>query len=235
MPDNKKNLVVLSGAGISAESGLKTFRDSDGLWENYNVMDVASIEGWFKNPQLVLEFYNERRRQLKNAQPNDAHKIFAELENYFNVDIITQNVDDLHERAGSKNVLHLHGILTQAKSTGDDSLIYDIGYNDIKWGDKCEKGYQLRPNIVWFGEPVPEIINAEKIVAKADIFVIIGTSLLVYPAAGLVHYIKPNVPIYIVDPKPVVIKNKENIFFIQKPATIGTKELKEILIKKYLN
>lgn len=235
MPDNKKNLVVLSGSGISAESGLKTFRDSDGLWENYNVMDVASIEGWLKNPQLVLEFYNERRRQLKNAQPNDAHKILAELENFFNVYIITQNVDDLHERAGSKNILHLHGILTQARSTGDDSLIYDIGYNDIKWGDKCEKGYQLRPNIVWFGEPVPLIVEAERIVSNADIFVIIGTSLLVYPAAGLVYYVKSDTPVFVIDPKPVDIKKNNNIHFIQEPATIGTKKLKEILIQKYLN
>lgn len=235
MPDNKKNLVVLSGSGISAESGLKTFRDSDGLWENYNVMDVASIEGWLKNPQLVLEFYNERRRQLKNAQPNEAHKILAELENFFNVYIITQNVDDLHERAGSKNILHLHGILTQARSTGDDSLIYDIGYNDIKWGDKCEKGYQLRPNIVWFGEPVPLIVEAERIVSNADIFVIIGTSLLVYPAAGLVYYVKSDTPVFVIDPKPVDIKKNNNIHFIQEPATIGTKKLKEILIQKYLN
>lgn len=235
MPDNKKNLVVLSGSGISAESGLKTFRDSDGLWENYNVMDVASIEGWLRNPQLVLEFYNERRRQLKNAQPNEAHKILAELENFFNVYIITQNVDDLHERAGSKNVLHLHGILTQAKSTGDDSLIYDIGYSDIKWGDKCEKGYQLRPNIVWFGEPVPLIVEAERIVSQADIFVIIGTSLLVYPAAGLVYHVKSDVPIFVIDPKPVDIKKNNNIHFIQEPATVGTKKLKEILIQKYLN
>jgi len=235
MPDNKKHLVVLSGSGISAESGLKTFRDSDGLWENYNVMDVASIEGWLKNPQLVLEFYNERRRQLKNAQPNDAHKIIAELENYFNVYIITQNVDDLHERAGSKNVLHLHGILTQAKSTGDDSIVYDIGYNDIKWGDKCKKGYQLRPNIVWFGEPVPLIVEAQKLVERADIFVIIGTSLLVYPAAGLVDYVKPGVPIFVIDPKHVEIRNTKNVYFIQAPATIGTKKLKDILIQKYLN
>jgi NAD-dependent deacetylase len=229
-----KKLVVLTGSGISAESGLKTFRESGGLWENYDVMEVASPEGWERNMNLVLQFYNERRAQLKDAQPNAAHIGLKELEKYFDVQIITQNVDNLHEKAGSSNVLHLHGILTQARSTYDPELIYDIGYNEIKPGDKCEKGYQLRPNIVWFGEPVPAIEKAASISSQAEIFVVIGTSLVVYPAAGLIDYVEKNVPIFIIDPNEVSVPIYRPIKFINEKAGKGISVLKEILLKEYL-
>lgn len=197
----KKSLVVLTGAGISAESGLKTFRDSDGLWEEYRIEEVASIQGWMANPQLVIEFYNKRRRQLKDVVPNDAHKALSQLESEFDVKIITQNVDDLHERAGSSNVIHLHGELVKARSSDYPDLIYPIGYNDIFIGDRCEKGSQLRPHIVWFGEEVPLIEYGAQIVSKADYLLIIGTSLQVYPAAGLIHYAPSDCVIYLIDPK----------------------------------
>lgn len=197
----RKKIVVLTGAGISAESGLKTFRDSDGLWEEYNIEDVASYRGWIRNPSLVMEFYNKRRSQLKDAQPNAAHTALARLEKVYDVHIITQNVDDLHERGGSTHVTHLHGELTKARSVKYPELVYSIGYEEIKIGDTCEKGEQLRPHIVWFGEAVPLIEYAADEVAAADYLLVIGTSLQVYPAAGLIHYAPAGCQIYLVDPK----------------------------------
>ncbi len=226
-----KNIVVLSGSGVSAESGIKTFRDNDGLWESYDVMEVASYEGWLKNRELVLDFYNQRRRQLKNVKPNDAHILLAELEKKFNVFIITQNVDNLHEQAGSKNVLHLHGELTKARSTKDPSFVIDIGYNDINIGDKCPKGGQLRPHIVWFGEPVPIIGEAIEIASRADIFIVIGTSLFVYPAASLIDFVPNRTPIYLIDPNPITAPITRRFTFIQEKATKGMK----ILIDNYLS
>ena len=226
-----KKLVVLTGSGISAESGLKTFRESDGLWENYDVNKVASIEGWYEDKELVLKFYNERRAQLDTVKPNGGHTGLVELEEFYDVHIITQNVDNLHERAGSKNVLHLHGKLNEVRSTGDDSLIYDIGTKAINLGDKCEKGFQLRPNIVWFGEPVPAIEDAALLASRADIFVIIGTSLAVYPAAGLINYAPRDIPIYIIDPNDIDSYLPDNIEFIKAPASKGVK----ILLEKLLN
>ena len=223
-----KKVVVLSGAGVSAESGIKTFRDSNGLWEEYKVEDVASIDGWYRDKKLVLEFYNARRRALQNAEPNDAHKIIAELENNFDVCVVTQNVDNLHERAGSTNIIHLHGELTKARSVKDEYTTYDIGYNDINLGDKAPDGGQLRPFIVWFGESVPELGRAAKEVEKADILIIIGTSLNVYPAAGLVHYTKPGCKIYLIDPQPMNLR-MDNFTQIQEVATEGMRKLKEKL------
>ncbi|HOK98350.1 MAG TPA: NAD-dependent deacylase [Bacteroidales bacterium] len=228
-----KHLVALTGAGISAESGLKTFRDNDGMWENYNVMEVASYEGWLRNKQLVLDFYNQRRRQLKDAQPNAAHLGLAELEKYFKVSIITQNVDDLHERAGSTHILHLHGELTKARSTKDPSYVIDIGYRDIKVGDLCPKGGQLRPNIVWFGESVPAFEQAVQIASTADIFVVIGTSMVVYPAAGLIDYVPAAADIYVIDPKPLPIRNYKHLVFIQEVASKGMEILKAKLMERY--
>lgn len=196
----KKKVVVLTGAGMSAESGLRTFRDTNGLWEEYHIEDVATYDGWLRNPEMVLDFYNKRRSQLLTAQPNDAHKALVRLEEKFNVNIITQNVDDLHERAGSTNVLHLHGELTKVRSVAYPELVYSIGYDEIKLGDKCEKGQQLRPHIVWFGEAVPLIELAAEIVSFADYLLIIGTSLQVYPAAGLMHYAPAQSIKYLIDP-----------------------------------
>jgi NAD-dependent deacetylase len=230
-----KRLVVLTGSGISAESGLKTFRDSGGLWEDHDVMEVASIDGWERNPDLVLQFYNERRAQLKDAKPNAAHTGLVVLENYFDVNIITQNVDNLHERAGSKNVLHLHGILTRVRSTGDPFLVYDIGYNEIHMGDTCESGYQLRPDIVWFGEPVPAFGEAVRIAGTADIFTVIGSSLVVYPAAGLLGYVPVSVPVFVVDPTDISIPFRSSIEHIREKAGKGVKILKEKLIAQYLS
>lgn len=227
-------IAVLTGSGISSESGIKTFRESGGLWEDYDVMEVASIEGWYKNKKLVLDFYNQRRRQLKEVEPNPAHYALAKLEEYFDVTVITQNVDNLHERAGSKNIIHLHGLLTQAKSTAHPGFIYDIGYNDINLDDKCEKDSQLRPNIVWFGEPVPLMYEAGKITEDADIFIVVGTSLVVYPAAGLINYVKPSAYKYIIDPvKPAVYDSSDKLIFIEEKASIGTPKLVEMLIKQY--
>ena len=189
-----KKLVVLTGSGISAESGLTTFRETGGLWEDHDVNQVASPEGWGRNPELVLKFYNERRAQLKTAKPNSGHTGLVQLEEKFDVHIITQNVDNLHERAGSKNVLHLHGLLTHVRSTFDPSLVYDVGYTAINMGDTCEKGYQLRPDIVWFGEAVPAFEEAVAIASTAEIFVVIGTSMVVYPAAGLIGYVPRHAP-----------------------------------------
>lgn len=225
----RPTLVVLSGAGMSAESGIKTFRDSGGLWESYDVMQVASYEGWLSDQMLVLEFYNQRRQQLEKASPNQGHTGLVSLEEHYNVQIITQNVDNLHERAGSKNILHLHGELTKARSTVDDRLVYDIGYRDIKPGDTCEKGSQLRPHIVWFGEEVPMMDQAIDIAAKADIFVIIGTSLNVYPAASLLHYVPENIPVYLIDPNEVVLASKRHIQLIKMGSGAGVQHLIELL------
>jgi NAD-dependent deacetylase len=227
-----KNLVVLTGAGISAESGLKTFREQGGLWESYDVMEVASYDGWVKNKELVLRFYNERRRQLETAKPNPGHIGLAELEKYFKVSIITQNVDDLHEKAGNKNILHLHGELTKARSTKDPNFIVNIGYKDINIGDNCPNGGQLRPHIVWFGEAVPTIEAAVELTSQADIFVVIGTSLNVYPAAGLIDYAPQNAQIFLIDPNPVNAYVKRKYEFIMEPAGKGVEILKNKLIQK---
>lgn len=226
-----KHLVVLTGAGMSSESGIKTFRDSGGLWEEYNVADVATPEAWFTNRDLVLRFYNERRRQLKDARPNAGHTGLAALENKFEVDIITQNIDNLHERAGSNRVLHLHGELTKARSTEDPSLIYNIGYKDINPGDHCEAGSQLRPHIVWFGEEVPMMEEAVVIARQADFFVVIGTSLNVYPAAGLLDYVPSRAPIFVIDPNNVPVPTTRNVQIIRKKASLGVAILTETLIK----
>ena len=229
-----KKLVILSGAGVSAESGIKTFRDSDGLWENYNVADVADIDGWYRNPGLVLKFYNERRRQLEKAQPNRAHEIIAELEKYFDVTVVTQNVDNLHERAGSTHVIHLHGELTKVRpQDSEDRGVKDIGYADINLGDCDKRGVQLRPHIVWFGEAVPMMTPAARAVSEADILLIIGTSLTVYPAAGLFRYVQPGTPIFLIDPKPIHL-DYNNFRQIQEPATVGMAQLKQILLDEYL-
>ena len=229
-----KKLVVLSGAGVSAESGIKTFRDSDGLWENYNVADVADIEGWYRNKGLVLQFYNERRRQLEKAQPNRAHQIIAELEKYFDVAVVTQNVDNLHERAGSTKVIHLHGELTKVRPEDqEDRGVKDIGYRDINLGDTDSRGVQLRPHIVWFGEAVPMMTPAAREVSLCDILLIIGTSLNVYPAAGLFRYVQPGTPIFLIDPKPIRLDYNQ-FRQIQEPATVGMAQLKQILLDEYL-
>ena len=227
-------IVVLTGDGVSAESGISTFRDSGGLWENYDIMEVASIEGWYKNKKLVLDFYNQRRRQLKEVEPNAAHYAIAKLEQHFDVTLITQNVDNLHERAGSKNIIHLHGQLTQAKSTAHPGFVYEIGYEDINLGDKCEKDSQLRPNIVWFGEAVPLMYEAAQAAGQADLFIVVGTSLVVYPAAGLVDCVKPSSLKYIIDPViPGGYNSKNNIEFIEEKASTGTPKLVDMLIEKY--
>jgi len=218
-----KHIVVLTGAGISAESGIKTFRDADGLWEGHDVMEVASPEGFARNPELVLNFYNERRRQLNEVEPNQAHKDLATLENDYKVTIITQNVDDLHERAGSTEVIHLHGELRKIRSTKNENDI-KVWEEDLKLGDTCEKGYQLRPHIVWFGEAVPMIEKAVEICYTADILVIIGTSMQVYPAASLIDYVQPNTSIYYIDPKPAM-SNNGKVTVIAKSATEGMKDL----------
>ena len=215
---------------MSQESGLKTFRDMGGLWEQYDVTEVASPEAWRQNPELVLRFYNERRKQLWEARPNTGHTGLAGLEAWFDVEIITQNVDDLHEQAGSTKVLHLHGELRKARSTADSSLVYSLKHWELNMGDTCEKGSQLRPHIVWFGESVPEIENAAAIAREADIFVVAGTSLAVYPAAGLVNYTRPGIPIFVIDPqKPAVYL--DNVEYIQEKAGKGVEILKTKLQK----
>ena len=228
----KKKLVVLTGAGISAESGIKTFRDSDGLWEGHNVNDVATPEGWHKNPALVLDFYNYRRKQLKEVQPNLGHIILAELENEFDVFIITQNVDDLHERAGSTNVLHLHGELLKVRSTKNPEYILDW-HNDLNFGDFDENKNQLRPHIVWFGEEVPALEEALTLTQSADYFAVIGTSLQVYPAAGLIDFTTRETPIFYIDPKPIKIPNLRNpLEVIPMRATEGVAFMKEKLLNQ---
>lgn len=231
----KKKLVVLTGAGISAESGLKTFRDTGGLWENHSIEDVAHIDGWHRNPALVLQFYNDRRKKAFEAKPNAGHLALAELEKYFDVRIITQNVDNLHEKAGSTHVLHLHGELNKVRSVKDENLIYDIGDKSIEIGDVAKDGGQLRPHIVWFGEMVPMIEPAADLCMNADIFVVIGTSLQVYPAAGLIGYVSDNAPKFIIDPNAVNIDYYENITYIKETATIGVPQLVEILKKEFVD
>lgn len=238
-----KKIVVLTGAGISAESGLKTFRDSDGLWEGYNVYDVATPEAWRKNPAMVQEFYNLRRKGVIEAIPNDAHIAIVQLEKYFDVQIITQNIDDLHERAGSTNVLHLHGEIKKSQSTGNPNLVYNIKGWQLQMGDLCELGSQLRPFIVWFGESVPLIEDAAYLASQADIFIVVGTSLVVYPAAGLLNVIDEQIPVYIVDPgEPSFLPavrglgrqagtRRKNITFIQEKATTGVAKLIEEILK----
>jgi len=224
-----KNLVVLTGAGMSAESGLKTFREMGGLWEEYDISEVATPEAWKRNPELVLRFYNERRKALLTALPNAGHLGLVELEKYFNVRIITQNVDDLHERAGSTNILHLHGELRKSRSTRDPRLVYDIDGWELNWGDLCEKGSQLRPHIVWFGEEVPNIEKAFQDVERADILVIIGTSMQVYPAAGLVDYAPRYIPVYLIDPNETAIGSSRKVKFIRMKAGEGVAAFGEMI------
>lgn len=224
-----KKLVALTGAGISAESGLATFRDSGGLWEGYKVEEVATPEAWKNNQQLVLEFYNQRRKAALHAKPNLGHKILAELQTDFDVTVITQNVDDLHERAGSTNVVHLHGNLFESRSTLDPSLVYKINGWQLNPGDRCERGSQLRPNIVWFGEMVPMIEVAAKIAATADIFLVVGTSMVVYPAAGLIDYVRDEAKKFVIDPKKPEIIHASNLEFITEKASVGMARLNERL------
>lgn len=227
----KKKLVVLTGAGVSAESGIQTFRDADGLWEGHNVMDVATPEGWEKNPELVLDFYNQRRQQLREVQPNLGHRILAELEDDFEVHIITQNVDNLHEKAGSTKVLHLHGELLKVRSTVNKNYILDWE-TDLKATDVDDKGNPMRPHIVWFGEEVPALEKAVEIVQIADILIIIGTSLQVYPAAGLMNFANPEIPVYYIDPKPAEIYDLQNdIKIIAKTGSEGLKIVRKELDK----
>lgn len=226
----KKKLVVLSGAGISAESGIKTFRDSGGLWEGYDIRDVASPDGWQKDPRLVLDFYNQRRRQARECKPNDAHLILARLEEYFDISIITQNVDDLHEKAGSSNVIHLHGELSKAQSTVDPDLVYSLEHWEIKSGDRCEKGSQLRPFIVWFGESVPKMKEAIQLARQADIFLVIGTSLQVYPAAGLLDDVPAGAKIFLIDLYSPSVGLRNDLNFIQNTATEGMRTLENLLL-----
>jgi NAD-dependent deacetylase len=233
MVQSKKKLVVLSGAGISAESGLKTFRDSDGLWEGYEVTEVATPRAWKKDPRLVLDFYNQRRKNVLDAKPNGAHYGLAELEKDFDVHIITQNIDDLHERSGSTKVMHLHGEIFKMRSEHDEELIYEIR-TDIKFGDVAEDGKQLRPNIVWFEEPVPMIEHAIDVVRDADIFVVVGTSLVVYPAAGLINYASAAIPKFIIDKRIPYNLSLQNITPIEKTASEGVEELKLILKRSHL-
>jgi NAD-dependent deacetylase len=224
-----KKMVVLTGAGISAESGINTFRDADGLWEGHNVMEVATPEGFAKNPKLVLDFYNQRRKQLLEVIPNKAHRNLVALETDFDVEIITQNVDDLHERAGSSKITHLHGELLKVRSSVDEHLILDWP-KDLFLGNMCAKKSQLRPHIVWFGEMVPMLDKAIEVVQKADILIIIGTSMQVYPAASLINYIQQNIPIYFIDPKPAVSKNNfKQLTIIKNVASIGTDKLVKLL------
>lgn len=220
-----KKIAVLTGAGISAESGISTFRDSNGLWENHDIMEVASPQGWQKAPALVLDFYNKRRRQLKSVQPNSAHLYLKELEKRYEVCIITQNVDDLHERAGSSNIIHLHGELLKVRSEKNENLVYSCA-DDVNIGDKAEDGAQLRPHIVWFGEMVPMLETAAKKVENADVLLIIGTSLVVYPAAMLVHYLEKGKPVYLIDPdENIEVSGLSNLTVISKSATEGVKDL----------
>ena len=234
-----KNIVVLTGAGVSAESGVSTFRDSDGLWENHKVEDVASIEGWYRNPQLVLDFYNARRAQLTEVRPNAAHRAIAELENEYKLTVITQNVDNLHERAGSTRIIHLHGELSKVRPENccnerdgfSEETVFDIGADAINVGDLAPNGAQLRPHIVWFGEAVPKIAKAVDAVEQADILLIVGTSLQVYPAAGLYRYAKADTPIYIIDPKDVTVRDGR-LTHIKDVATKGMEVFKNILKSK---
>lgn len=223
-----QKVVILTGAGISAESGISTFRDSDGLWEQYRVEDVATHEAYLRDPELVLNFYNERRRQLFSVKPNEGHRQLVRLEEKYEVHIITQNIDNLHEQAGSARVLHLHGELTKARSDRDENLIIDIGSRDIRWGDKAPDGAQLRPHIVWFGEAVPNIEPATALCEQADFFIVVGTSMNVYPAAGLIHYVPRLTPCFLVDPKAVPISRPVTI--VQEKAGTGVKKVVDQLL-----
>jgi NAD-dependent deacetylase len=225
-----KKIVVFTGAGTSAESGLGTFRDSGGLWEKYDIYEIATPEAWRTNPNLVQEFYNERRKQVLAAKPNAAHIAVVKLEEQYDVTVITQNVDDLHERAGSSNVVHLHGEIIKSQSSVDPSLVYDIEGWELKDGDKCEKGSQLRPHVVWFGEPVPMMEQAGLIAEKADIFLVVGTSLNVYPAAGLIDIVGPAVPKYVIDPKEVSVSGIDNVTVYKEKASTGVPMLAEKLL-----
>lgn len=227
---SKEKIVVLSGAGISAESGIATFRDANGLWEGYDVMEVASPEGWKNNKELVLDFYNQRRKNVIESKPNIAHEILADLESKYEVNIITQNVDDLHERAGSSNILHLHGEIRKSRSTLYANLIYDIDSWQLNVGDKCEKGSQLRPHIVWFGEMVPVMDSAIPLVQQADMIIIIGTSMVVYPAAGLIDFAKTDCEIFVIDPNMPTFQNRENLILIEEKGTVGMQKM----LEKYL-
>jgi NAD-dependent deacetylase len=225
-----KKLVVLSGAGVSAESGIQTFRDADGLWEGHDIMEVATPQGWKKNPILVLDFYNQRRKQALEVKPNEAHLALTALEKKYQVTIITQNVDNLHEKAGSSKVIHLHGELFKSRSTLDENLVYDMTSWELNLGDKCEKGSQLRPHIVWFGEMVPMMEVAMKEVMKADILIVVGTSLVVYPAAGLIDYVPDAAKIYVIDPNMPYVSPRPNLIQLEEKATTGMKKvLKELL------
>jgi len=224
----KKNLVVLTGAGVSAESGLKTFRDSGGLWMGYDVYEVASPQGWQKNPELVLDFYNQRRKEVAKALPNAAHKAIADLQSNYNVIIITQNIDDLHERAGSKNIIHLHGEIFKMRSENDENTFYEIK-DDIHFGETAPDGFQLRPHVVWFGEQVPMIEKAAAFLQTADIFMLVGTSLQVYPAAGLIDFLPAGIPKYIIDKNPPSVPTEHNFIIIKKPATTGVEEVKKLI------
>jgi NAD-dependent deacetylase len=228
-----KKLIILTGAGMSSESGIRTFRDSGGLWEEYDVSEVATPEAWHKNTELVLRFYNERRRQLAGCKPNEGHLGLARLEKYFDVQIITQNIDDLHERAGSTKILHLHGELTKARSTADPSIIKVIGYNDINPGDNCKKGSQLRPHIVWFGEDVPMLEEAVRLTGEADIFVVIGSSLNVYPAAGIIYYAPQKASLWLIDPNDVDVPVNRHVEVIKEKASEGVAILTERLLMEY--
>jgi NAD-dependent deacetylase len=227
----KKRLVVFTGAGVSAESGIKTFRDAGGLWEQYRIEDVATPEAWQKNSALVLEFYNQRRKQVMEAQPNAAHYFIAELQKKFDVQVVTQNIDNLHERAGSKNVLHLHGEIMKARSTADPNLVYSLTIPEIKPGDLCEKGSQLRPHIVWFGEMVPDMDTANILATNAELFVVIGTSLNVYPAAGILNFVFHEVPKWLVDPGDFNLDYVRNLKHIRQTAVNGVEMLKAELFK----
>jgi len=238
MPKKKKKIAILTGAGVSAESGISTFRDNGGQWDNYDPQEVASIDGWYRNPKLMLDFYNMQRTQLKDAKPNSAHYAIAQLEKKYDVTVITQNIDNLHERAGSTKIIHLHGELTKARpengvyeSVGIEDEVIDIGYDEIHIGDLAPNGSQLRPHIVWFGEAVPKINKAIEVVSKADIMLIVGTSLAVYPAAGLYRYAKPETPIYLIDPKRVQIWDSR-VMHIKEVATVGMEKFIEILEKE---
>jgi NAD-dependent deacetylase len=230
-----KKLVVFSGAGMSAESGLGTFRDSGGLWEKYAIEDVATPEAWRKNPTLVTEFYNMRRKQAYEATPNRGHEVVAELERHFDVQVITQNIDNLHERSGSTRVIHLHGNIAQVKSSGPNAekKYYDQQHWEVKIGELCPEGYQLRPHVVWFGEAVPEMMNAEQIVRQADIFIVVGTSLNVYPAAGLIHDVPPGCACYLVDPHPVSIPDR--FIHLQHSASLGLPLLYTQLLEEFVH
>ena len=227
-----EKITVLTGAGISAESGLKTFRDSDGLWENHRIEDVATPDAWSRDPELVLKFYNERRKQVNEAQPNKAHKLLSELESNYEVSIVTQNIDDLHERGGSTKVYHLHGEINKARSTLDPSLVYELDNWEMKMGDTCDKGYQLRPHIVWFGEPVPMIDQVMHFFEIADKIVVIGTSLAVYPAAGLINYASPGIEKYYIDPMGISNMDRADFTVITKKAVDGVSELVKLLSVK---